>query len=163
MEELGFAILIGLLFLVFVYFIPFIIAWWRGHENTGWVLILNILIGWTVIGWFFALFWGCFGQKKTNTFIGEVKDLITTIRAPTSQEKVVVPPSRPPNPKRYLPQPQLLEEEWWIGIDGKQEGPFKVAEIKELLALGEVTTNSHVWKNGMGKWKLISEVKSFQF
>jgi uncharacterized membrane protein len=41
------------------YFLPTIIASNRGHQSTNAIAILNLLLGWTAIGWIFALVWAC--------------------------------------------------------------------------------------------------------
>jgi hypothetical protein len=46
---------IGLLF----YFVPSGVAAFREHHNFGAILLLNILLGWTFIGWVVALVWAC--------------------------------------------------------------------------------------------------------
>ena len=38
-------------------FLPVLVALARGHRKTGAVLILNILVGWTILGWAFVLLW----------------------------------------------------------------------------------------------------------
>lgn len=43
--------------LVLLYFLPAIVAQQRGHHNTGAILLLNVLLGWTVLGWIVALVW----------------------------------------------------------------------------------------------------------
>jgi hypothetical protein len=45
--------LIGLL----LYFLPAIVAIVRGHPNSLAIFILNLLLGWTFIGWVIALVW----------------------------------------------------------------------------------------------------------
>jgi hypothetical protein len=40
-----------------LYFLPSIVAH-RKHAFTG-VFLVNLLLGWTVIGWFVALIWAC--------------------------------------------------------------------------------------------------------
>jgi len=40
-----------------VYFIPTIIASARHHKNTMAIVLINILAGWTFIGWIVALVW----------------------------------------------------------------------------------------------------------
>ena len=42
---------------VMVYCLPAITAWYRSHHNTAAILALNLLLGWTVIGWIGALIW----------------------------------------------------------------------------------------------------------
>ena len=44
---------------VVIYLIPSWIAWSRRHRNQGAIGVLNILLGWTVIGWIGALIWSC--------------------------------------------------------------------------------------------------------
>lgn len=43
--------------LVGLYFLPAITAKTRGHRYTGAVTALNVLLGWTLIGWAVALIW----------------------------------------------------------------------------------------------------------
>jgi hypothetical protein len=44
---------IGLLF----YFLPAFIAGMRGHQNAAAIFVLNLLLGWTFLGWVAALVW----------------------------------------------------------------------------------------------------------
>lgn len=52
-----------LFFLIFVlpllvlHFLPTIIAGYRHADHFGWILVVNLLLGWTVIGWIVALIW----------------------------------------------------------------------------------------------------------
>lgn len=46
----------GFLICSFLYFLPTIIAIRRGHRATG-IFVLNLLFGWTVIGWIAMLAW----------------------------------------------------------------------------------------------------------
>jgi hypothetical protein len=39
------------------YFFPSIIAWLRGHHNLLSIFLLNLLLGWTGLGWIGALIW----------------------------------------------------------------------------------------------------------
>ena len=40
-----------------LYFIPAIVAESRKHRNKSAILILNLLLGWTFLGWVIALVW----------------------------------------------------------------------------------------------------------
>lgn len=51
---MGLAIVI-LLVSVFLYFIPTIVGWRK--KNIGAIFILNLLLGWTFVGWVVALVW----------------------------------------------------------------------------------------------------------
>jgi len=42
---------------VLVYFLPWLIAWGRGKSNTVAIFVLNLLLGWTLVGWVVALVW----------------------------------------------------------------------------------------------------------
>jgi type VI protein secretion system component VasK len=55
----GFWLLIGLLVVVAVclHFWPTVTAIRRRHPTLGGVILLNVLLGWTVIGWVAALVW----------------------------------------------------------------------------------------------------------
>lgn len=49
---------------LFAYFLPFIIASQRRHRNAGAILITNLLLGWTFIGWVIALIWAMTDNVK---------------------------------------------------------------------------------------------------
>jgi len=40
-----------------LYFLPAIIAFARSKRDSGRILLLNFLLGWTAIGWVIALVW----------------------------------------------------------------------------------------------------------
>lgn len=40
-----------------VYLVPTWVAYGRGHHNRGAILAMNILLGWTFLGWVAALVW----------------------------------------------------------------------------------------------------------
>ncbi|MGH6670432.1 MAG: superinfection immunity protein [Xanthobacteraceae bacterium] len=43
--------------LLLVGFLPSVIAFVRRHHNRYAILVLNVLLGWTVVGWAVALVW----------------------------------------------------------------------------------------------------------
>jgi hypothetical protein len=51
----GGGVLIGVLFLAGLYFLPTIIAASRKVPNVGSVVVINVFLGWTFIGWVVAL------------------------------------------------------------------------------------------------------------
>ena len=53
-------------FVIFVYLLPSFVALQRKHANTTAICVLNILIGWSFIGWVAALVWALVnsGDKK---------------------------------------------------------------------------------------------------
>jgi hypothetical protein len=50
---------IALIIYLIVYFIPTLVARLRHHNNKLAIIVLNILAGWTAIGWLVALVWSC--------------------------------------------------------------------------------------------------------
>jgi hypothetical protein len=61
MDDIG----IGLLTIAAVaYFIPCIIALMRSHRNAMAIFVLNLLLGWSVLGWIIALVWAMTAAKK---------------------------------------------------------------------------------------------------
>jgi hypothetical protein len=54
-----FLAILPIIVLIPVYFIPSIVAFSRKQPNKASILILNIFLGWTFIGWVLALVWAC--------------------------------------------------------------------------------------------------------
>jgi uncharacterized membrane protein YqaE (UPF0057 family) len=40
-----------------VYLFPAVIAWARRHRNRAAIILLDILLGWTLLGWVAAMVW----------------------------------------------------------------------------------------------------------
>lgn len=60
-------ILVGLALLVIAiaaYFLPTIVAGRREHPNKLAILVTNILLGWTFLGWCVAMIWACTGENR---------------------------------------------------------------------------------------------------
>lgn len=49
--------MLTLLFLTLLYFLPAIIG--RDKRDSAGIFLLNLFLGWTVIGWLIALIWAC--------------------------------------------------------------------------------------------------------
>jgi T4 superinfection immunity protein len=54
---------------VFLYFLPAANAYWRGHHNAEPILIINLLLGWTFIGWVAALAWSSSATVPRETMV----------------------------------------------------------------------------------------------
>ena len=72
-----------LIILPVVYFVPTFIAYNRRAAGKTGILILNILTGWTGLGWMASLIWACAAKKEfdpmllyniSDTTIGGVQD-----------------------------------------------------------------------------------------
>ena len=65
MDTVVFDVILGTLALcaaIYLYFIPFAIAYSRRHKNTKTVFLLNLLFGWTGLGWIVLLVWSFKGK-----------------------------------------------------------------------------------------------------
>lgn len=47
----------GIIVLLFIYLIPTLLAAYFRKRNTNAIFILNIFLGWTILGWIMALVW----------------------------------------------------------------------------------------------------------
>lgn len=68
--------LVLLAVLLIVYFIPSIIAYKRWHNNGTSIFILNLLLGWTFLGWVACLVWSLSSDTQpAGTVDKETKDI----------------------------------------------------------------------------------------
>ncbi len=49
---------------ILFYGFPTILAWDRKHVNLQAIFVLNLFLGWTILGWIAALIWACTAQRK---------------------------------------------------------------------------------------------------
>jgi hypothetical protein len=49
-----------------IYFIPSIVASNRNHKNVAAIVVLNLFLGWTVLGWVLALVWAVMSNQTNN-------------------------------------------------------------------------------------------------
>ena len=61
--------LIGLIVAVVMYFLPAIVAHHRQHVSSGTILWVNLLVGWSIIGWIVCFAWACSGNTRQQVFI----------------------------------------------------------------------------------------------
>jgi hypothetical protein len=69
------------------------------------------------------------------------------------------PPLPPPAPAPApAPAPQPAEApEWFYGLNGQAMGPVTVGQLTELVASGQITGDTPVWKQGMAAWQRLAE------
>jgi len=51
-----------IIIVLFIYFLPSILGW--SKANAGAIIALNVLLGWTFLGWVIALVWALTKDKK---------------------------------------------------------------------------------------------------
>ena len=61
--------LIPLLVMLAIYCLPTIIAVNRNHHNRVPIILVNILLGWSAIGWIIALIWSFTSPASANAVI----------------------------------------------------------------------------------------------
>lgn len=52
-----------MMFGIFFYLVPTFVALGREHRNAGAIVVCNVMLGWTFIGWAVALIWACTAQE----------------------------------------------------------------------------------------------------
>jgi membrane protease subunit (stomatin/prohibitin family) len=55
------------------------------------------------------------------------------------------------------PSPPPLQ--YNISVNGQTSGPFNWQQLQQLVQNGQLTTNTHVWKQGMSGWELAGNVQ----
>ena len=69
MEGFG-GIILGIIFLAVAvpfYFFPALIAWLRQPEQIAFIVMLNALLGWTVVGWIAVLIFVMYGPREAGS------------------------------------------------------------------------------------------------
>ena len=68
----GLLIIIVVSIFIAIYFIPAFIANYREHHNKVPIIILNVFLGWSLLGWVAALVWA-----TTSTITNQDRDRIS--------------------------------------------------------------------------------------
>ncbi len=58
--------------------------------------------------------------------------------------------------------PPALEEEWYVSIDGDQEGPFSLAEAQRWISAKTFDADLHCWSEGFDDWLPVDKVSHFR-
>lgn len=66
MRKLGVGLIVLLIVGFLIYIIPSFIAFARGHSNAVAICVLNILLGWTFLGWVISLVWSFTSQDSDS-------------------------------------------------------------------------------------------------
>ncbi len=60
---LGLLLIWTLALISLLYFLPLAIAFSRGHKDTGPIFVVDLFLGWTLVGWVVALVWAFKSMK----------------------------------------------------------------------------------------------------
>jgi hypothetical protein len=53
---------------VLIYLLPTLIAFGREHPQRGLIVILNLIFGWTLLGWILIFLWAALGRVEADQF-----------------------------------------------------------------------------------------------
>lgn len=95
--------------LLVCYFIPAIIAVSRGHKDVVGIIALNILLGWTVLGWIVAFVWSVSDAKG--------RDASQTVVVHTAQHNVAAHAA----PTPAAPPTHDADTAFWDGLPNKSD------------------------------------------
>ena len=73
MATLGISAGLFVVVVLFLYFVPSIVALSKGATTTTIVILLNVFLGWTILGWFAALLIALFSQTKRQIELQEAR------------------------------------------------------------------------------------------
>ena len=79
----------------------------------------------------------------------------------------VAPPDKPTEPAAAPPPPPTAPAAaagrlWFFHIDGRNDGPHTVETVLDQVKMGRLDADTLVWKEGMGDWQPLREVKEFR-
>src|SRR5215472_3804535 len=49
-------------------------------------------------------------------------------------------------------RPEAIDDEWYVGIDGQQQGPLPFVELAALVERGTAREDAYVWRDGFEDW-----------
>ncbi len=105
--------------LLFPYFLPTIIAILRRKANTGGIFVLNLLLGWTLIGWIGALIWSLSLDAQPTIIVNN--------------------PSAPPPPSSHAYTNVTVRKPTVSTGDAQQDKIDQLRQLKQLLDEGVLT------------------------
>jgi hypothetical protein len=66
-------LLLLVVLVLMIYFLPGIIASSREHQNANAIAMLNLFLGWTLLGWVMALVWACTEVRRTAVQVDDTE------------------------------------------------------------------------------------------
>lgn len=82
-------LLLALVWLLAVYFLPAFIAFRRRHKNRIAILVINIFLGFSIVGWLVAAAWALTGEIELNEDVDETAPKEQRPRVPPTLDKDV--------------------------------------------------------------------------
>jgi hypothetical protein len=115
--------------LIFPYFLPTIVAVVRRKANAGGIFVLNLLLGWTLIGWVGALIWSLSADSQPTIIVN-------------NQSSPPAPGYQPPPPSTNVPHGYTnvtVRKPQAPGSVTQQDKIDQLRQLKQLLDEGVLT------------------------
>ncbi len=58
--------------------------------------------------------------------------------------------------QNFPPPPPMMQ--FYVSVNGQQQGPFNADQLRNLIAQGQLTRQTFVWKQGMASWMAAEQV-----
>ncbi len=58
-----------------------------------------------------------------------------------------------------VPPPPPQASQFFVSVNGQQTGPFAIHQLQQMVASGQLTTQSYVWRQGMANWDLAGNIQ----
>ena len=100
-----------LIFMVLCYFIPTVIGLLRGHKDAPAIAAINILLGWSVVGWLVSFIWALSDPRGRNA--------AQTLVINTAQHNVAASPPPIAPPPHIMPSDQ--DTAFWDSMTNKSD------------------------------------------
>ena len=120
------------------YFFPTIIAIIRKKSNVGAILVLNLFLGWTFIGWIVALVWAVSSDPQPQQVIINNHQPVENNRPSERQvTPVMIRPTGPPRQQQPASAPAS-------NASTQQDKIHQLQQLKELLDNGVLTQEEFI-------------------
>lgn len=68
-------------------------------------------------------------------------------------------PGMPGNPGNATPPPApQTQSVWMMVVNGQQYGPYNLQQLQQMVQGGQITPQTHVWRQGMANWEMAGNV-----
>jgi len=99
--------------LSFGYMLPWAVAASRGRPNHGVIALINVLLGWSFIGWIVALVMACESHRPIGP--GPMMNVVLAQQFPHAQFTGPPPPMQTGPPAGWYPAPSGSGQQYWDG------------------------------------------------
>jgi hypothetical protein len=146
-----------LIIIVIGYFLPTVIVWFRRHPSGVAIFLLNLLLGWTVVGWVVALVWACTNVVPKAEVLNQTRDprridpdWIKRMSNPTipRPNAGAAPAAATAAPARHRREVFERDGAWYCVVDGDVYGSWASRELALSGYLSRRTFRSDVTPPG---------------